>query len=176
VAVPNHDIITDFTIQTLTTILAAGIYSLVLGIAYASFLPVTLVTHFDIPSIAAAHNATIVTMLPVMLAFGLAARVFIFTPITAETASSADAKGSAFNPATASLAETFRRNVWGYSPRTKAVIIRTLTLIAVTGLNTFIQLSMTIEGGNAAGAAAYAIVWMIAALLTGVGLGVVGAV
>jgi hypothetical protein len=134
------------------------------------------VTHVDIPSIAAAYNTTIVTILPVMLAFGLAARVFIFTPIIAEDASFADRKGSAFGPTRVTLAETFRNSVVCHSPRTRTAIIRTLTLMAVTGINTFIQLYMIVDGGEAVGAAAYTGVWVVAALVTGATLGVVGAV
>jgi hypothetical protein len=46
----------------------------------------------------------------------------------------------------------------------------------VSGVNTFLQVFMTVEGVDAMGAAAYASVWVVAALLTGVSLGVVGAV
>ncbi len=136
-----------------------------------------LVTYFDnIPSIAAAYSASPITLLPIMLALGLAARSFIFTPATASSPSLGDAKAAAFNPATATFMETFEHNIWNYSPRTKILIIRTTTLMLVSGLNTFVQVFMTIEGVEAPGAAAYASVWVAAALITGISLGVVGAV
>jgi hypothetical protein len=159
----------------LTTILAAGIYSVALSIAYASYLPVVLVTYFDnIPSIAAAHSSTPITLLPFTLVLGLAARSFIFTPATASSPSLADAKAAAFNPATATLAETFERNFWNYSSRTKVVIKRTATLMFISGVNTFVQVFVTIDGVEAPGAAAYAGIWVAAALAAGLSLGFVG--
>jgi hypothetical protein len=175
VAVPNREIVTDFPIQTLTTILAAGIYSVALSIAYATYLPVAFVTYFNnIPSIAAAHSSTPITLLPFTLILGLAARSFIFTPATASSPSLADAKAAVFNPATATLAETFEQNFWNYSARTKIVIKRTLTLMLVSGVNTFVQVFVTIEGVEALGATLYASVWVAAAMVVGLSLGFVG--
>jgi hypothetical protein len=175
VVVPNREIVTDFPIQTLTTILAAGIYSVTLSIAFASYLPVAFVTYFNnIPSIAAAHSSTPITLLPLTLVLGLAARSFIFTPATAFSPSLGDAKAAAFNPATATLAETFEHNFLNYSSRTKIVIKRTATLMFVSGINTFVQVYVTIEGVEAPGAVAYAAVWVAAALVAGLSLGFVG--
>lgn len=175
--VPNRDIITDLSIQTYTTLLAAAIYSVTLYGAYASYLPVTLATYFDgIPSIAIAHTATPITLLPLALALGLASRSFIFTPAAATSPSLADAKADAFNPATATLSETIEHNLWGFSARTKIVIQRTAVLMLVSGVNTFIQCFVTIEGVEMIGAMGYSSVWVLAALLTGTSLGMVGAV
>jgi hypothetical protein len=159
----------------LTTILAAGIYSVALSIAYASYLPVAFVTYFNnIPSIATVHESTPITLLPLTLVLGLAARSFIFTPATASSPSLADTNAATFNPATATLAETFKHNFWNYSSRTKIVINRTVTLMFVSGVSTFVQVFMTIEGVEASGAAAYAVVWVAAALVAGLSLGLVG--
>lgn len=166
--IPGRDITTNLSIQILTSILAANIYSTVLSTAYASFLPVALVTHFDIPSITAAHNITAVTILPVMLAFGLATHVFIFNPIIADASPSGRMK--------AVFADKFKNGASAYMPTIKGVIIRTLTLTIVTGINTFIHLSITIKGSESIGAAAYAIVWAVAALVTGASLAIVGSV
>jgi hypothetical protein len=175
--VPNRDIVTDYQVQAYTTILAASIYSVVLFAAYTSYLPVALVTYFnDIPTIQAAHDASMLSLLPLTLILGLAARSFIFTPVTASAPSLADAKASAFNPATATLGETLVHNVWSYGPRTKAVIKRTSALMLVSGVNTFVQCYFTIQGVEVWGALAYAAVWVAAAGVTGVALGVVGAV
>ncbi|KAI9740741.1 MAG: hypothetical protein M1818_004706 [Claussenomyces sp. TS43310] len=176
-AVLNRDVVTDLSIQTLTAIFAASIYSVTLFTAYLTYLPVTLVTHFnDIPTIAPAHSASIVTLLPLSLVLGLAARSFIFTPAVASAPSLAMVKKEAFNPATATLAETFKHNVWSFNARTKTVITRTTTLMLVTGVNTAVQCFMTIEGVEAVGAIAYAAVWVTAAAVTGASLGLVGAV
>ncbi len=104
----------------------------------------------------------------------MAAKSFIFTPAASAAPSSADAKNTAFNPETATLGETFWHNAWGTSTRTKVVIKRTATLMLVTGVNTFVQTFVTIEGVEAAGAATYSAVWVAAALFTGTTLGLVG--
>jgi hypothetical protein len=175
--VPNKDIVTDYSIQTLTTVLAASIYSLTLFSAYASYLPVYFVTYFDkIYSIEAAHSATLISLFPTTLALGVAAKSFIFTPAAAFAPSLVEARSSAFNPASATLSETIRHNVWSFTPRTKVVIKRTTTLALVSGVNTFMQTYVTVEGVEALGAFAYSGVWVVAALVTGASLGAVGAV
>lgn len=136
-----------------------------------------LVTYFNnLPSIEAAHSATPISLLPLTLVLGLAARSFIFTPATASSPSVKEAKSVAFNPSTATLAETFEHNFWNYGPRTKVVIKRTATLMLVSGLNTFLHVFVTLKGVEAPGAAAYAFVWVVAAFISGVSLGLVGAV
>lgn len=157
--------------------MASLIWASTLHLAYKTYLPTYLVTYFDgIPSIAAAHDTQLLTLIPPTLLLGLAARSFIFTPSIASAPSIADAKTKAFNPATATLTETFWHNVWNFDKRTKIVISRTLTLMTVCGGNTFIQTFMTVEGVEATGAAAYSAVWVVAAAITGASFGVVGAV
>jgi hypothetical protein len=80
-----------------------------------------------------------------------------------------------FNPETATLAETLWYNVCGYSSRTKMVITRTVTLMLVSGVNTFVQTFVTMDGVEARGALGYSAVWVVAGGVTGVALGVVGA-
>ncbi len=175
--VPNNEIITSYTVQAYTTILAASIYAVTVFVAYSSYLPVYLVTYFSgIPSIAAAHSSTPITILPGTLLLGLAAKSFIFTPAVTAAPSSKDAKLSAFNPATATLGETIWHNFWGFSVPTKVVIKRTALLMLVSGANTFVQTFVTIEGVEALGAVAYSGLWVVAAGLTGAALGLVGAV
>ncbi|EPE36762.1 hypothetical protein GLAREA_08925 [Glarea lozoyensis ATCC 20868] len=175
--VPNKDIVTDSSIQILTTLLASSIYSLTLFSAYATYLPVYFVTYFNkIYSIEAAHSATLVSLFPITLLLGVAAKSFIFTPAAAAAPSLLEARDTVFNPATATLTETFWYNVWSFSPRTRTVIQRTATLALVSGVNTFVQTYVTIEGVEAVGALAYAGVWAVAAVVTGASLGAVGAV
>lgn len=177
VIVPNQPIVTDLTVQTLTTLLAAAIYSVTLFGAYQFYLPVTLVVYFDgIPSIAIAHSSDLVRLFPLAIALGAAARSFIFTPATASAPNLADARRSAFNPATATFFETLEHNFWNYDKKTKIVISRTVALMLASGVNTFVQCFVTIEGVEATGAIAYAGVWMLAAAVTGASLGFVGAV
>lgn len=176
-AVPNEDIVTSPAIQTYTALLASLIYATTLYAAYSSYLPVCLATHFDsIPTIAATHSETVVTLLPLTLVLGLAAKSFIFTPAAASAPSPADAKPRAFNPATATLSETFWYNFWSFDRQTKIVITRTVALMVVCGGHTFLQTWMTLEGVEATGAAGYSAVWVVAAGITGVAFGLVGAV
>jgi hypothetical protein len=135
-----------------------------------SYLPVYLVTYFsNIPSVSATHSATLITIFPVTILLGLAAKSFIFSPAI----SIAPSKKTPFNPGTATLAETFFYNIWGHSKRTKIVIQRTVTLMLVSGINTFVQTFVTIEGVEARGALAYSAVFFVAAGISGAALGVV---
>ncbi len=89
------------------------------------------------------------------------------------------AEKTAFNPATASLGETFWYNfdlLKRFSPRMKALVVRTGTLCVVVGGNTVVQLAGTVEGVEWLGAVEYAAVWVVGAALVGGVLGVVGAV
>ena len=106
------------------------------------------------------------------LALGLAARSFIFTPAAAASSE----KAVPLETEAASLSETFWYNVWGYSERTRVVVKRTAVLMLVSGLNTFVQTFVTMEGVEAVGAAAYSGVWVLASAVTGLALGVVSAV
>lgn len=74
----------------------------------------------------------------------------------------------------ATLGQTVFWNVWGYTAKTKVIIQRTAIVMFVTGINTYLACTMTIWGIGGAGAAAYASVWVFAALCTGLGLGAVG--
>jgi hypothetical protein len=172
-AVANRELVTDFSIQASTTFLAASIYSVVLYASYVTFLPVSLATYFSgIPSVAAVHSATPITLLPLTLPIGLAAKTFIFTPAAAASSEAA----AAFDPVTASLTETLWYNLWGYSARSKVFVQRTLVLVLLCFTHTFIQTLVTIRDVEAPGALAYAGVWAVAAGTTGTVLGLVGAV
>lgn len=177
IPIHNRDIITDYSIQCLTTILAATIYSVTLYAAYATFLPVSLVSFFDdIPSIAAAHSASIPSLLPLSLILGIASRSFIFTPATAALPYLKDAREAAFDPIQAGLWEHIVHNFWGWSTRTKIVLGRTFIVMILSATTCFVQTYFTIEGVAYDGAVGYAIIWAVAGVITGLSLGVVGAV
>lgn len=165
--------LTDKPIALLTTLLAGAIYTVTLFAAYATYLPKALIVYFNnLPSILAAHEATYINLLPVTLTFGLAATSFIFAPAEAEE----EEKTKDFDPTSATLKETVWWNLWGWSNRTKTVMKRTATLMLVTGVNTTLQTALTVEGAEVTGAMAWASVWVVAAAVTGFGLGVVGGV
>jgi hypothetical protein len=163
-------------IQVYTTVLAGIIYSLAIYISYVLFLPEYLVTYFsDLPTIEVAHRATYLTLLPVTLIFGAAIRSFIFTPAVDAVPTRAELEAAKFDPETATLGETLWWNIWGFEKRTKVVIKRTVVLMLISGVNTFVQCYWTIRGVEAKGAAVYSGVWVVAAGVTGAALGFVGA-
>lgn len=178
--VRNREVIVDRPIQAYTTLLAGAIYSVTLSMAYLTFLPRTLVLYFTgIPSVEPAYSAASFLFVSIpaavlSLAFGLAARSFIFTPTATTGPAPEDAKLRTFDPVTATLGETALFNLWGFTAQTKVVVVRTLTVMALVGVTTYLQCSMTITGIEPYGAAVYASVWVLAALFTGLGLGVVG--
>lgn len=166
--VSNRSIINDLPVQLYTTVLAAGVYAVVVFTSFLSWLPVHLVTHFDgIRDISAAHNSQLPTLILFLLPVGIAAKSFLFTPATGAKPDLGDMVQMAFNPETASLGETIRYNVWGYSKRTRTMIKRSATLAALCFVNTTLQVAATIAGAEAVGAAGWAGVWSTAALLTG---------
>jgi len=177
VVVPNREIVTDTSVQAATTFLVASIYSVTLFSAYATYLPLYLVTYFEgIPNISTAHTSAPVSLLPLSLLLGVAVKSFIFTPAAANAPTKEDARNKAFDPSKATLKDTFWWNVWGYSSKTKVVIERTSALMLVSGVNTFLQSWVTVEGVEPLGAMAYAGVWVVAAAVSGGALGIVGAV
>ncbi|KAI0180979.1 hypothetical protein GGR52DRAFT_13701 [Hypoxylon sp. FL1284] len=166
---PNAEIVADRPIALLTALLAGAVYSVTLFFAYATYLPSYLVVHFaGLPSVASAHEASYVGLLPVTLVLGSAARSFVFAP--ADEA----ARAQRFDPAAASLRDTVRWNFWGWSAQAKVVIRRTALLMLASGVGTFVQTRMTVDGVETPGAAAWASVWVLAAAVTGLGLAAVG--
>lgn len=173
-SVPNREIITDRSISVLSTLLASFIYGVVLVLSYNFYLRQALVLHFEgIYTIEPAQTGLII-LGTLVLASGIAARSFIFTPLAATGRTEQDEKVAQFDPVEASLRETLWWNIWGYTTQTKVGIVRTLVLIIVTGVNTYLQSAMTINGVEPSGAATYASAWALAAFFAGLGLGFVG--
>ncbi|OBT62353.1 hypothetical protein VE03_08432 [Pseudogymnoascus sp. 23342-1-I1] len=161
---------TETGVKVLTTLLAACIHSLVLAGAYATFLPTTLVTSFSaLPSIAAAHTSSFISLLPLTLLSGLAARSFILPPpVTALSTTP-----PAFDAVNAGLGEHVRYNLFGYSERMREVLRRTAVLVLWGGLNTVV-LTRGVGGVEWWGAVVWAGVWGGMVGGSGVVLGVVG--
>jgi hypothetical protein len=171
--VPNTDIVSDFSVQAFTTLLAGSIYSVVIYSSYATYLPVYLATYYTgLPSLTAVYTSSPISLLPLCILLGIATKSFIFTPAAAIAAE----KKTAFVPSKATLGETFWWNLWGFDSKTKMVIKRTAVLVLVSGGNTFVQTWVTLEGVEVLGAVAYAVVWAVAGAVAGGALGVVGAV
>lgn len=163
----NRSVINDYGVQAATSLLAAGIYGVVVLTSYSSWLPTYLVFHFDgIRDVSALHNRNFPWLVGSFLPLGFAAKIFLFTPATASKPDNHDKEIAKFNPETATLGETVWYNIWGFSKRTRALIKRTATLVAVAGLHTALQ-TYTIEGAEGLGAIGWSSVWALAATLTG---------
>lgn len=173
--VANREILTDIPIQAYTTLLSAMIYGISLFSAFHTYLPTSFAVYFEgLPDLTPVYTASYLTLVPVSLAFGFAARSFIFTPFTATGRSKEDGKLEQFDPVTATLGETVLYNLWGYTTRAKVIILRTAVAMTVTGISTWLQCLMTIHGVESRGAADYAGPWVVASFLTGVALAFVG--
>ena len=164
----NRSVINDIGVQVYTSLLAAGIYGVVVLGSYGLWLPVFLEIHFDgLRDISAAHSQNFPWLILSFLPTGFAAKVFLFTPATAAKADKYDKKTAAFDPKTATLGETVVYNLWGYSHRARILVTRTAVLIAVGGAHTIIQTYGSLEGAELLGAAGWYGVWGLAATLTG---------
>lgn len=167
-AVSNRSIINDFSTRIYTSLLAAGIYSVIVFGSFSTWLPVYLVVHFDgIKDVSAAHSAALPFLILSFLPIGYAAREFLFTAATGVKPDVHDLKTAAFNPETATLGETIKYNLWGHSKRTRTLIKRTSTLVFVSALHTWLQTYVAIEGAEGYGAAGWSGVWALAATVTG---------
>ena len=166
--VSNRSVINDLSVRAYTTVLAAGIYGVVVFGSFGTWLPVYLVIHFDgIRDISAAHSAALPFLIASFLPIGYAAREFLFTAATGAKPDAYDKELARFNAATATLGETIMYNLFGYSKRTRTLVKRTATVAITAGLHTWLQTYVAIEGAEALGAAGWSGVWAIAAALTG---------
>lgn len=166
--VADRIVINDLPARLLVSLLAAAIYGLAVLGSFASWLPVYLVIHFDgIRDISAAHNANLPLLISLFLPIGAAAGEFLFRASQGTKPDAHDVQTASFNPETASLSQTVAYNLWGFSARTRALIKRTATVVVITGLHTWLQTYVAIEGVEAYGAAGWSAVWSSAAALTG---------
>lgn len=173
-ALPNRELI-DPVLQAMTSFLSAAIYCVTIVLSLRFLLPRVLIIYFTgLPSLEPAYSASYQGMIPVALAFGIAANTLIFAPYATTGKAKEDDKIDDFNPASATLGETVQWNVMGYTAKTRVWVVRTALACVVTAVNTYLACTMTIYGIQGTGAAAYAGVWVVAALVSGLGLGAVG--
>lgn len=171
--VPNRVLLVDRPIQVYTTVLASAVYALTLAVAYGPILRSTLLLKFGgIPSIEPSQSlhATLLTV-GLALALGAAARTFIFIPAAATGSVAEDDALKGFDPVSATLGETLLFNAWGFRAQTKVTILRTLVVMFISGVRTFLQCGLTIARVELSGSAVYASVWAAASLFAGIGLG-----
>ncbi|KAK4175237.1 hypothetical protein QBC36DRAFT_190365, partial [Triangularia setosa] len=182
---PNREIVTDRFIQVLTSLQAGLVYSVVLFLAGRTFLSDVFVLHFEgIPTVRPAVEPAGIFLGREGLAtgflgllMGVAARRFIFAPVvTAPEGTVEDGENERFDPASASLGETVKWNLWGWRSKTKVSIKRTAAAVAFTAVGTFLDTALGIRGVDGFGAGVYAGVWGLAVVMTGVMLTYVGSI
>ncbi|MCJ1274438.1 hypothetical protein MMC21_002234 [Puttea exsequens] len=164
----NRSVINDFGVQASTSVLAAGIYAVVVLGSYSSWLPTYLVTHFDgIRDISRLHNPNFPALVAAFAPIGFAAKVFIFTPSAAAKHDAYEKEIARFNTESATFSEKIVHDLWGFSHRTRVLIQRVAIVAIVGSLQTWLKSYATIEGAEGYGAAGWASVWALAATVTG---------
>ncbi|KAI6246400.1 hypothetical protein HI914_05333 [Erysiphe necator] len=170
--VANREVLASITIQVYTILLAASVFAITVFTAYQTYLPNYLIKHFEnLPRISAVHSPFYVTLFPATIVMGLAIKIFIFTPAVAISSKKEDI----FNAELASLWETFLYNIWGFHARTKLIIKRTMILMIMSGVSTFLQTFMTIDGVEFIGSIAFTALSISASVLSCIALGFVAA-
>ena len=168
-AVANRPVIKDRGVRFFTSLAAAGVYSVVLYGSVKTWLPVFLITRFEgLRDLEGIHNAQFGTIIIGCVMNGIAAQTFIFTPSMGSKPDTRDARNAAFNPATATFGETVAWNLWGHSRRTRTLIKRTWAVIMASFGHTVLQTWLVVEGAEMTGAAGWAAIWAVAAVLTGI--------
>ena len=173
--VRNRSILTDPWTTLATSLLATTIFSVLLELSFATFLPIHLITHFTgVRDLTAAHlgAAGLPSLLVALLPAGYAAREFLFVSSTGVPASPVK---YTFDPATSGLRQHAYHNAWGwYSSRQKELISRTVLLAVMVVGETIIQSWGTIKGVEFAGAGLYAAIWAVGVAVMGAAFDWVG--
>lgn len=167
-AVPNRNLINDTVIIALTSVLGASVYSSAIFTSLKTFLPSFLVTHFDgLRTLEAGYEATLPVLTIALIPVGWAVREFLLDPSLGYEArlTAADVELSKFNPETATLAQTIRYNFWGYEKRTRVLLGRAITMVAMIMVSTTVQTYGRLEGSEFTGAVGYAALWAAPGLL-----------
>ncbi|KLU87518.1 hypothetical protein MAPG_06517 [Magnaporthiopsis poae ATCC 64411] len=173
--VPNRELLQDGPIRTFTTLFATAIYAVVPALSYNAWLRRSLLLNFvGIPSIEPSTSlGANVFAGALLLLFGYSARVFVFDAAAATGTTPEDAVVEAFDPVSATLGETLWQNAWGFRTQTKVAIRQTLVIVLVSFIRTTSQCALTVQGVEAGGAAAYALVWAAASIVAGIAMGLV---
>ena len=162
---PNRFLLDSFQVQSSTAILAIVSYVVALYTALKFDLTAFLVYHFDrIPSLEAAHAETAITLAAKIMVVGWAAQGFLLNSALGQSGAATPKKE--FDPATASLQETIKHNVWFFSKRTRELSKRTAVVAGLTFVHTIWKLQ-TIDGTDLKGSAGYAGIWVAATAFIG---------
>ncbi|KAF1972017.1 hypothetical protein BU23DRAFT_469597 [Bimuria novae-zelandiae CBS 107.79] len=164
VRIRNRYLLDSFQVWASNTALAVGVYATVIYAALqTNWLTLFLINHFDLPSVELAHDLYVPTLAGKLLIAGYATRAFLLNPsIGAQADTGASTPVEDFKPATATLPQTLKHNVWFFSKRTRLLIQRTVVLSVFLLAHTVRQ-GTTLQGSEIIGSAGYASVWIVAA-------------
>lgn len=159
----NRYLLQSTQVQASNALLALGVYVVVVfSTLRTGHLTQFLVSHFDLPTLNEAHTETVFTLVGKFLVAGVATRDFLLNPSIGATPPSGDATPvQTFDPATATLPQTFKHNFWFFSRRTRTLIQQTLILSLFLFTNT-VQRSLSLDGTDFVGAAGYASLFILA--------------
>ncbi|KAI9889117.1 MAG: hypothetical protein M1814_005778 [Vezdaea aestivalis] len=160
-------LIDDLAVRSYVSLLGAGLYTAILQVGYRLFLGPLLITRFDgLRDLTAAYTTYPFINLLLALPLGWASREILFSASQAagvmpevSTPAGRVAKIRKFQPATATLEETFYHNIWNWSSRNKVLITRAAIATALVVGMTTIQLVCAIDGVDLIGALGWASVW-----------------
>lgn len=157
----NRFLLNSFQVQTSTSLLAIGVYVVVIWSALKTgILNTFLIVHFDIRTLENAHAETPVSIAWKVFMAGIAAKTFLLNPSIGAVTGTLTPVGP-FDPATASLPDTLKHNVWFFSKRTRILIRQTVVLSTFLLINT-VQRTLTLQGADFVGGLGYASVWVLA--------------
>lgn len=159
----NRFLLNSVQVQFSSAVLAIGVYVVVIwGGLKTGFLNTFLVTHFDIPTLEAAHLENPLTIVAKIFTAGFAAKEFLLNPsIAAQTLPGQATPVANFDATTADLQATLKHNFWYFGRRTRTLIQQTWILSFFLVLNT-VQRCLTLTGSEFNGAAGYAGIWAVA--------------
>lgn len=173
----------DNTTFSIVVLVATAMYAIPTVLSLVTWLPVHLAVNFEgLKTLDPAHDATLYSMLLLLLPLGISATDFLFTSTAAYSstipvlASGAGAESTIleFDPETATLTQTLHRNIlWHkYLPaREQALFSRAATLTLWTIASTWFLGWVEIEGCDALGALSWAGMWGLGAAATSAMLG-----
>ncbi|KAJ4304721.1 hypothetical protein N0V90_000248 [Kalmusia sp. IMI 367209] len=166
VSIRNRYLLNSFQVSSSNILLALFVYATVLFTALqTNRLTLFLITHFDLPTVELAHDVGIVPLAGKLLLAAAATKAFLLNPsIGAAPDSGAATPVKTFEPATATLPQTLKHNLWFFSRRTRTLVQRTSVLSLFLLANT-ISKDATLEGTDLVGSVGYSSVWIAAAAI-----------
>ncbi|KAF3491588.1 uncharacterized protein GIQ15_01105 [Arthroderma uncinatum] len=181
VTTANRAILSDRLTTIYTTVASTLVYTLVLYLSFATWLPVHLVTYFTgLPDISAAHAGAkgFLSLFLSLLPAGYGTRDLLFVTsasqpqekkiekkTTRRRLRSADSQVEEDLQEDSCIASLYKKAWLGLSPNLRVLISRSAVLALMTLANTFVQLGGTINGVEPKGALGWGATWSLATLI-----------